>query len=185
MGNNSQVIFKCSFAPGLCPARADNLHSFFFGVWISAKRAFHASPPNPCFHSSAFRNYSFYALDNQNLRQLWDWSKHNLTIARGKLFFHYNPKLCLSEIHKMEEISGTKGRQERNDIALKTNGDQASCKSLRAQPCFPFPLPCSPHPPLAPSPAQDVFPWPVLISLVKQQMCPLPVLSVTLSLCHE
>ncbi|NXR11956.1 INSR protein, partial [Semnornis frantzii] len=74
-------------------------------------------------------NYSFYALDNQNLRQLWDWSKHNLTIARGKLFFHYNPKLCLSEIHKMEEISGTKGRQERNDIALKTNGDQASCKT--------------------------------------------------------
>ncbi|NXW28371.1 INSR protein, partial [Phaetusa simplex] len=74
-------------------------------------------------------NYSFYALDNQNLRQLWDWSKHNLTIARGKLFFHYNPKLCLSEIHKMEEISGTKGRQERNDIALKTNGDQASCEN--------------------------------------------------------
>ncbi|KAJ6664292.1 hypothetical protein lerEdw1_008511 [Lerista edwardsae] len=74
-------------------------------------------------------NYSFYALDNQNLRQLWDWSKHNLTIARGKLFFHYNPKLCLSEIHKMEEISGIKERQEKNDIAPKTNGDQASCEN--------------------------------------------------------
>ncbi|XP_077187933.1 insulin receptor isoform X1 [Paroedura picta] len=73
-------------------------------------------------------NYSFYALDNQNLRRLWDWSKHNLTIARGKLFFHYNPKLCLSEIHKMEAISGAKGRQEKNDIAHKTNGDQASCE---------------------------------------------------------
>ncbi|XP_029470000.1 insulin receptor [Rhinatrema bivittatum] len=73
-------------------------------------------------------NYSFYALDNPNLRQLWDWSKHNLTIAHGKLFFHYNPKLCLSEIHKMEAISGTKGRQERNDINLKSNGDQASCE---------------------------------------------------------
>uniref|UniRef100_A0ABM5ELH1 Tyrosine-protein kinase receptor n=1 Tax=Pogona vitticeps TaxID=103695 RepID=A0ABM5ELH1_9SAUR len=74
-------------------------------------------------------NYSFYALDNQNLRKLWDWSKHNLTITRGKLFFHYNPKLCLSEIHKLEDISGTKGRQEKNDIALKTNGDQASCEN--------------------------------------------------------
>ncbi|XP_066491075.1 insulin receptor isoform X2 [Tiliqua scincoides] len=74
-------------------------------------------------------NYSFYALDNQNLRQLWDWNKHNLTIARGKLFFHYNPRLCLSEIHKMEEISGTKERQEKNDIAPKTNGDQASCEN--------------------------------------------------------
>ncbi|XP_048352891.1 LOW QUALITY PROTEIN: insulin receptor [Sphaerodactylus townsendi] len=73
-------------------------------------------------------NYSFYVLDNQDLRRLWDWNKHNLTIARGKLFFHYNPKLCLSEIHKMEDISGAKGRQEKNDIADKTNGDQASCE---------------------------------------------------------
>ncbi|XP_054837014.1 insulin receptor-like isoform X1 [Eublepharis macularius] len=80
-------------------------------------------------HTLEAGNYSFYALDNQNLRRLWDWSKHNLTIAQGKLFFHYNPKLCLSEIHKMEEISGTKGRQEKNDIGLKTNGDQASCEN--------------------------------------------------------
>lgn len=96
--------------------------------WIAPQ--FQWIAPQSTFPFSAFRNYSFYALDNQNLRQLWDWSKHNLTIARGKLFFHYNPKLCLSEIHKMEEISGTKGRQERNDIALKTNGDQASCKKV-------------------------------------------------------
>ncbi|PKU31258.1 hypothetical protein llap_18438 [Limosa lapponica baueri] len=96
----------------------------------------HVIHNNECVHEcpsgyimNSSKNYSFYALDNQNLRQLWDWSKHNLTIARGKLFFHYNPKLCLSEIHKMEEISGTKGRQERNDIALKTNGDQASCEN--------------------------------------------------------
>ncbi|XP_043946685.1 insulin receptor [Protopterus annectens] len=73
-------------------------------------------------------NFAFYALDNQNLRQLWDWNKHNLTIKQGRLFFHYNPKLCLAEIHKMEEVTGAKGRQERNDIALKTNGDQASCE---------------------------------------------------------
>lgn len=75
------------------------------------------------------RNYSFYALDNQNLRQLWDWSKHNLTILQGRMFFHYNSKLCMSEIHKMEEVTGTKQRQVKNDIASKTNGDQASCKN--------------------------------------------------------
>ncbi|XP_028672139.1 insulin receptor-like [Erpetoichthys calabaricus] len=74
-------------------------------------------------------NYSFYALDNQNLRQLWDWSKHNLTIAQGKLFFHLNSKLCLSEIYRMEEVTGTKGRHEENNIATKTNGDQASCET--------------------------------------------------------
>ncbi|XP_041424918.1 insulin receptor isoform X1 [Xenopus laevis] len=73
-------------------------------------------------------NYSFYALDNPSLRQLWDWHKHNLTIIHGKLFFHHNPRLCLSQIHQMEEVTGTKGRQDKNDIATKTNGDQASCE---------------------------------------------------------
>ncbi|CAB1323807.1 unnamed protein product [Coregonus sp. 'balchen'] len=48
-------------------------------------------------------NYSFYALDNQNLRQLWDWNKHNLTILQGRMFFLHNSKLCMSEIRKMEE----------------------------------------------------------------------------------
>uniref|UniRef100_A0A672HE81 Tyrosine-protein kinase receptor n=1 Tax=Salarias fasciatus TaxID=181472 RepID=A0A672HE81_SALFA len=73
--------------------------------------------------------YAFYALDNQNLRELWDWSKHNLTIQRGRMFFHYNSKLCMSEIRKMEEITGTKERNQKNDIAVRNNGDQASCET--------------------------------------------------------
>ncbi|XP_047443558.1 insulin receptor b [Mugil cephalus] len=74
-------------------------------------------------------NYAFYALDNQNLRQLWDWSKHNLTIQRGRTFFHYNSKLCMTEIRKMEEVTGTKERNQKNDIAVRNNGDQASCET--------------------------------------------------------
>ncbi|XP_068604714.1 insulin receptor a [Brachionichthys hirsutus] len=74
-------------------------------------------------------NYSFYALDNQNLRQLWDWSKHKLSILQGRMFFHYNSKLCMTDIRKMEEVTGTKERQVKNDIASKTNGDQASCEN--------------------------------------------------------
>ncbi|KAM9460613.1 insulin receptor b [Clarias gariepinus] len=74
-------------------------------------------------------NHTFYSLDNQNLRQLWDWSKHNLTILQGRMFFHHNPKLCLSEIYKMEEVTGTKARKVQNDIGLRTNGDQASCEN--------------------------------------------------------
>uniref|UniRef100_A0A673BQU2 Tyrosine-protein kinase receptor n=1 Tax=Sphaeramia orbicularis TaxID=375764 RepID=A0A673BQU2_9TELE len=73
--------------------------------------------------------FAFYALDNQNLRELWDWSKHNLTIQRGRMFFHYNSKLCMSEIKKMEEVTGTKERNQKNDIAVRTNGDQASCET--------------------------------------------------------
>lgn len=75
-----------------------------------------------------YRNYSFYALDNQNLRQLWDWSKHKLTILQGRMFFHYNSKLCMAEIRRMEEVTGLKDRRVKNEIALKTNGDRASCK---------------------------------------------------------
>ncbi|XP_029542574.1 insulin receptor-like [Oncorhynchus nerka] len=74
-------------------------------------------------------NYSFYALDNQNLRQLWDWNKHNLTILQGRMFFLHNAKLCMSEIRKMEEVTGTKGRDIKNEIAGRTNGDQASCEN--------------------------------------------------------
>ncbi len=84
--------------------------------------------PHSCAVFFSIRNYSFYALDNQNLRQLWDWSKHNLTIKQGRMFFHHNSKLCMSEIRKMEEVTGTKNRQAKNDIVSKTNGDQASCE---------------------------------------------------------
>lgn len=44
------------------------------------------------------------------------------------MFFHYNSKLCMSEIQKMAEVTGTSQRNQKNDIALRTNGDQASCK---------------------------------------------------------
>lgn len=34
----------------------------------------------------------------------------------------------MSEIQKMAEVTGTSQRNQKNDIALRTNGDQASCK---------------------------------------------------------
>lgn len=92
-------------------------------------------PPRPCVLialSTSDSIYAFYALDNQNLRELWDWSKHNLTIQRGRTFFHYNSKLCMSEIRKMGAVTGTDTRNQKNDIAERTNGDQASCESSRA-----------------------------------------------------
>uniref|UniRef100_A0A8C7J4Z1 Tyrosine-protein kinase receptor n=1 Tax=Oncorhynchus kisutch TaxID=8019 RepID=A0A8C7J4Z1_ONCKI len=73
--------------------------------------------------------YSFYAHDNQNLRQLWDWTQHNLSILQGRMFFQLNAKLCMSEIRKMEEVTGTMDRHTKNNIVSKTNGDQASCEN--------------------------------------------------------
>lgn len=37
----------------------------------------------------------------------------------------------MSEIRRMEEVTGTKERNQKNDIALRNNGDQASCKISR------------------------------------------------------
>lgn len=73
--------------------------------------------------------YAFSALDNQNLQHLWDWNQHNLTIKTGKLFFRFNPKLCMSEIRKMWEKSGITGTFEEGDF--RNNGDRASCESRR------------------------------------------------------
>ncbi|XP_058522571.1 insulin-like growth factor 1 receptor [Ochotona princeps] len=74
-------------------------------------------------------NYSFYVLDNQNLQQLWDWEHRNLTIKTGKMYFAFNPKLCVSEIYRMEDVTGTKGRQSKGDINTRNNGERASCES--------------------------------------------------------
>ncbi|XP_074836963.1 insulin receptor-related protein isoform X3 [Carettochelys insculpta] len=75
------------------------------------------------------RNYTLYVLDNQNLQQLWDWTHHTLSVPMGKMYFAFNPKLCLSEIYRMEEVTGTKGRQNKAEINPRTNGDRASCKT--------------------------------------------------------
>ncbi|XP_072284783.1 insulin receptor-related protein [Pyxicephalus adspersus] len=74
-------------------------------------------------------NYTLYVLDNQNLQQLWDPNHERLSIPVGKLYFAFNPKLCLSEIYQTESLTGTKGRQNKADINPRTNGDRASCNT--------------------------------------------------------
>uniref|UniRef100_A0A3B3BHU6 Tyrosine-protein kinase receptor n=1 Tax=Oryzias melastigma TaxID=30732 RepID=A0A3B3BHU6_ORYME len=71
--------------------------------------------------------YSFFAINNQHLQSLWDWSQHNLTIRAGRLFFRQNPKLCMSEIHKMWEKTGITVKPEEGDF--RNNGEKASCES--------------------------------------------------------
>ncbi|KAK7925860.1 hypothetical protein WMY93_008170 [Mugilogobius chulae] len=71
--------------------------------------------------------YAFSAINNLNLQSLWNWTQHNLTIQSGRLFFRMNPKLCLSEIHKMVERTGITTKQEESDF--HNNGQRASCES--------------------------------------------------------
>lgn len=81
---------------------------------------------------SYYRLYAFSAVDNQNLQYLWDWSQHNLTIKAGKVFFRFNPKLCMSEIQKMWEKTGVKEKMEEDDA--RSNGERASCEYMKCLP---------------------------------------------------
>nr|XP_023021383.1 insulin-like receptor [Leptinotarsa decemlineata] len=70
--------------------------------------------------------FVFIVLDNQNLQELWDWRNRTLTIDRGTLYFHFNPKLCLNKIEKLAEITGIKNFTEL-EVASNSNGDKTAC----------------------------------------------------------
>lgn len=74
--------------------------------------------------------YSLVVLENQNLQELWDWSSRpqglQLKIVKGHLRFHYNPKLCMSEIDKLQNISGAPNYTN-FDVARESNGDKVAC----------------------------------------------------------
>uniref|UniRef100_A0A5F8GU09 Tyrosine-protein kinase receptor n=1 Tax=Monodelphis domestica TaxID=13616 RepID=A0A5F8GU09_MONDO len=74
-------------------------------------------------------NYTLYVLDNQNLQQLGQWAEAGLSIPVGKIYFAFNPRLCLEHIYQLEEVTGTRGRQNKAEINPRTNGDRAACKT--------------------------------------------------------
>ncbi|XP_014665366.1 PREDICTED: insulin-like peptide receptor isoform X2 [Priapulus caudatus] len=76
--------------------------------------------------------HAFVVLDNQNLEDIWDVNLHvNLTILKGKMFFHYNPKLCPNNITQWANAvimpeDQRKGMDD-TDISLTSNGDKVAC----------------------------------------------------------
>ncbi|EGW07038.1 Insulin receptor-related protein [Cricetulus griseus] len=74
-------------------------------------------------------NYTLYVLDNQNLQQLGSWVAAGLTIPVGKMYFAFNPRLCLEHIYQLEDVTGTRGRQSKAEINPRTNGDRAACQT--------------------------------------------------------
>lgn len=75
-----------------------------------------------------------YVLDNQNLQQLGSWVAPGLTIPVGKIYFAFNPRLCLEHIYHLEEVTGTRGRQNKAEINPRTNGDRAACEAQTPTP---------------------------------------------------
>lgn len=73
--------------------------------------------------------YAFVVLDNQNLQEIWDWTNRTLEIKNGRLFFHFNPKLCMSQIDKLKEEAHL-DQYTNFEVARSSNGDKTACKFL-------------------------------------------------------
>ncbi|XP_035228119.1 insulin receptor-like, partial [Stegodyphus dumicola] len=80
------------------------------------------------------KDYAFLVLDNQNLQELWDWEnrKVNLTIAGGKVFFHFNSKLCLHKINELKKYANVKDWDD-TDVSPSSNGDRVACNVVKME----------------------------------------------------
>lgn len=76
-----------------------------------------------------FHRYVLVVLDNQNLAELWDFTRRSngLNIGKGRIFFHFNPKLCLSKIRDLQKILGITDVVDL-EVAPNSNGDKVACK---------------------------------------------------------
>lgn len=75
--------------------------------------------------------YTLSVLDNQNLQELWDWSTHpSIKILSrdgpAKVFFHFNPKLCLQKIETLRQVANL-GEFTDLEVAPNSNGDKVAC----------------------------------------------------------
>lgn len=74
-------------------------------------------------------------LDNQNLLELWDWETKgpHFEIPNGRLFFHFNPKLCIEKIQELKDIARLPDYTDL-EVAHNSNGDKVACKGLVSLP---------------------------------------------------
>ncbi len=79
------------------------------------------------------RNFSFNAFDNQNLRQLWDWTNTTSPSSTAGCTSATTPNSVSLRSYRMEEVTRTKDRK--NDINIPAYADLAFCKD---PPCFWF-----------------------------------------------
>lgn len=81
-----------------------------------------------------FRGQTLYIFNNPNLERLWDWdrnttNKRRIEITTGKLFIHFNPKLCYDQIKPLQEMTlDPMSKFSETEVSQDNNGDQASCK---------------------------------------------------------
>lgn len=73
-----------------------------------------------------FQNNSLMIYDNPNLDQLFNVT-NPIEIRKGRIFFHYNPKLCLDKIDKILPYALEKTNFTTLGVSRTTNGDKVLC----------------------------------------------------------
>lgn len=72
--------------------------------------------------------YTFTITSNENLQELWDFNeKRTLELARGNLLIHFNSKLCLKQIHELQQLLKTNTSQD--FISQDSNGYEQTCSA--------------------------------------------------------
>jgi len=72
---------------------------------------------------------------NKNLQKLWTTSENEtrpVKILNGTVSFHYNPKLCMSEIYKFGNLSTLPAFSD-IEVSVISNGDQFACTVYNLQ----------------------------------------------------
>ncbi|XP_037048445.1 insulin-like receptor [Bradysia coprophila] len=78
-------------------------------------------------HGNGTDYYTLYVMDNPNLESIFD---HPVAIERGKLFFHFNPKLCYQTIQNIKkDVTDLSDVQNFaiEDVSINSNGDKVAC----------------------------------------------------------
>ncbi|KAI1301322.1 Insulin receptor [Halotydeus destructor] len=81
-------------------------------------------------------HYSLLVFDNINLQELFPWNPdRKLEIEKGKVFFHWNQKLCLDKIEDMKQKAIIRdGHWDEHDVSRLSNGDRMACNFVDLQP---------------------------------------------------
>nr|KAF7432422.1 hypothetical protein H0235_005346 [Vespula pensylvanica] len=70
-------------------------------------------------------NASLIVLDNPNLSNLFP-PNQKIVIQNGRLFFHYNPKLCMSKIEELGQMVGIRDFSNL-EVQPESNGEKVAC----------------------------------------------------------
>lgn len=70
-------------------------------------------------------NSTLVIVDNPNLSKLFPKSQR-IEIPKGRLFFHYNPRLCMQEIRNLANMVGITNATD-IEIQPDSNGDKVAC----------------------------------------------------------